>query len=353
MLVIQDIADQLARAMCAEDVLGAEPAKVADRFKVLARVVHPDHYQKEPALLAIATDAFKALNDRKREADQKIAEGTYGDRKPPKPKAPPTVIKVAGDRLELGALLRSGDIADVYAGVLLNKGQQVVVKVARSPKDSDLMRSERETLSKLNAIEPKGRRYFAEGTKIALDVTGRAGNVLIRYPEHVPLDLIRERATLGFRDMAWMLRRILEGLGHLHRVGLVHGNLIPPNLLFHPIEHGLRIVDWCYAVPIGKPGKAKSASWTYPPELVKKQPLTASSDIYMAVTAACWMLGDEGKAQTPRPLWRFLEGCLLENQARRPSDAWALHEELGDMLQRLVGPPKYHHLEIRSGESFT
>jgi hypothetical protein len=55
----------------------------------------------------------------------------------------------------------------------------------------------------------------------------------------------------------------------------------------------------------------------------------------------------------PRPLWRFLDGCLLDNPAHRPTDAWALHEEFGELLRKLCGPPKYHRLEITAGESFT
>jgi hypothetical protein len=227
------------------------------------------------------------------------------------------------------------------------------VKIARSPKDNDLMRSEREVMTKLDALDPKARRYFVESTKYTLDVTGRVANVFVRHHEHVPLDQIRARGQgLGFRDMVWMLRRLLEGLGHLHRAGFVHGNLIPHNLLFHPVEHGVRIVDWCYAVPIGKPGKAKSAGWPYPPELLDKQPLTAATDIFMAVASSRWLLGPP-PVDAPPALLRFMAGCLLMNPAHRPSDAWALHEELGELLQRLVGPPKYHQLQLSSGESFT
>lgn len=343
---------QIRRAACAEDLFGADPAGVNDAFRALAKVVHPDHHAAHPLVVALATAGFALLNERKREADQKIAEGTYGDRKPPKPKTK-TVIKVAGDQLELGALIRTGDIADVYAGRLRKRAFPVVVKIARSPKDNDLMRAEREVLGKLDAIEDKGRRYFAEATKATLDVGGRVGNVLVRYPNHVPLDVIRTRAsTLDFRDMAWMLRRMLEGLGHLHRAGYVHGNLIPPNLLFHPTDHGLRIVDWCYAVPVGKPAKAKSTAWASAPE-VGKRPLTPATDIYMAAWSARWMLGEDGQRYAPRPVWRFLEGCLIENPTHRPADAWQLHEELGELLRRLVGAPKYHLLAIADGESFT
>ena len=42
----------------------------------------------------------------------------------------------------------------------------------------------------------------------------------------------------------------------------------------------------------------------------------------------------------------FLGSCLIEAQARRPDDAWALHEELDELLQRLVGKPRYRPLAM-------
>jgi hypothetical protein len=43
----------------------------------------------------------------------------------------------------------------------------------------------------------------------------------------------------------------------------------------------------------------------------------------------------------PRLVQAFLCGCLLPAPARRPQDAWALHDEFGDLLERLVGKPKF------------
>lgn len=352
---IAQTAQRIRVARCPEDLFGADSKAVNDAFRALAKIVHPDHCVAMPAAVQKeATAVFALLNELKRQADHKVADGSYGDRKPVVPPKK-TVIRVAGDQIELGPLLRAGDIADVYAGQLLKKGQQVVVKIARAPKDNDLIRNERDTLAKLAPLGEKALRYIVEPTRAALDVGGRAGNVLVRYPEHVPLDVIVARARpFDFRDMAWILRRTLEGLGHVHKLGIVHGGIIPPNLLFHPNEHGLRMIDWCYAVPAGKPAKAMSSAWSaYPPEVAAKKPLTPATDIYMAVWCAQWALGPDGWKTTPRPIWRFLQGCLLDSAAKRPSDAWALYDEFGELLRRLVGPPKYHQLNLLPAGSFT
>lgn len=349
---VEAVAAKIRQAKCPEDLFGDKADGAADAYRSLAKAVHPDHFALHPKVHALAAAALLRLNELWGQAGRKIADGSYGDRKPAKPPTK-TVIRLAGDQLELGALLRTGDIADVYGGVTLKAGQQVVVKVARSPKDNDLMRNEREALAKLAKLPDKAARYFPALHRSALDVGGRTGNILARYADHVPLDLIAKRAHLDFRDMAWMLRRTLEALYHLHAQQLVHANIIPPNLLFHPTEHGLRLIDWCYSVPTGKPGRAKSAGWIYPPELVRKQPLTPATDIYMACWCARWMLGPEAQRTTPRPIWRFLDGCLIDNPGQRPNDAGALHEEFGELLRRLVGPPKYHALNLSPGDSFT
>jgi hypothetical protein len=46
----------------------------------------------------------------------------------------------------------------------------------------------------------------------------------------------------------------------------------------------------------------------------------------------------------PEPLARFLVTCLAPCPARRPDDAWRLHEDLDELLRRLVGTPRYRPL---------
>jgi len=42
----------------------------------------------------------------------------------------------------------------------------------------------------------------------------------------------------------------------------------------------------------------------------------------------------------------FLRSCLLTSPARRPDDAWDLHDELDEVLRRLVGRPTYRPLAM-------
>lgn len=345
-------AEQLAQAKCAEDVFGASSAPLlGERFRLLARQIHPDHFQAHPVLLEIATQALERLIYWHKQAQQKITDGTYGDAKAPEPKREPTLIKIPGDTLSLSGLIRSGDIADVHAGHLTKQDRSVVVKVARSARDNDLIDSEAAVLRELSQhADAKSDRYFPPAPVGKLDVGGRRGTILKRHRSHVALDQIARRATLGLRDMAWMLRRIFEGIGYVHRLGYVHGSVLPEHLLYHPSSHGLRLVDWCYAVPLGKKAVAFSGVRKdfYPPEVFAKQPLTQVSDIFMAARCAEWMLPD-----APHPIQAFLAGCRLPSASRRPRDAWDVHEEFGELLEKLIGPPKFHELKLSAGDSAT
>jgi serine/threonine protein kinase len=231
-------------------VLGEAPEHAADCFRQLARRVHPDHFQNDPAALGVATAALRQLTEWKQEADRKIAAGTYGDKKrhdPPRP----IIIKLPRDTLALGHLIRSGDITDVYSGSL-GSGPAVVVKIARDARDNDLLERERSVLQQLDKLDPKAQRYFPARPVATVSIKGRSATVLPRYHSHVAFDRICERSKLDLRDLAWMLRRSLEGLGHLHRAGIAHGAVLPPHLLYHPVDHGLRLIDWCCSVPLGE-----------------------------------------------------------------------------------------------------
>src|SRR5262249_891785 len=150
---------------------------------------------------------------------------------------------------------------------------------------------------------------------------------------------------LDFRDVVWMVKRLLVVLGFVHRRGFVHGAVLPPHLLVHPVDHGARLVDWCYAVPPGQRVRALSVAYRdlYAPEIAAKQPVTPQTDIYMAARCALALVG---RTHVPRALRTFFETCLARSPARRPDDAWKLHDELEELLRRLVGPPRYRRLRM-------
>ena len=197
------------------------------------------------------------------------------------------------------------------------------------------------TLEEIFRYLPRLRESFVSRGE---DGVERRVNVITGFFEHVAMSEVMATAPHGldFRDAAWMTKRMLATLGFVHRQGLVHGAVLPPHLLVHPVNHGARLVDWCYAREIGEPLRAVPTAWRsfYPPEVFEKKPATAKTDIFLAAKTALALMGEKA----PAPIHRFWSTCLAPSPSRRPDDAWALHDELEALLKSLVGKPKYRPL---------
>ncbi len=330
---------RVTEAAVAEDLFGALAGSTDEQLRALAaayrriaRAVHPDRNAS-----ANAPAAFVKATRLRDEAEAKLRAHAYGHGRPPLVLGRDVLLFVA-----------RGDLCDLYA-----RGDDLV-KLARSGADSDLLEREADALRRLwpdGEREARFYRYLPRLLEsfVLRDENGaeRRANVMPRFPEHVSLADVLEAFPRGadFRDAVWMLKRVLVALGFVHRRGLVHGAVLPPHVLVHPIDHGARIVDWCYSAEIGDRVRARVRAWEdlYAPEIAAREPATAATDMYMAAKCALRLLGT---ADAPHPLLEFLATCTVASPARRPDDAWALHEELDALLLRLVGKPTYRPLTI-------
>jgi hypothetical protein len=266
-----------------------------------------------------------------------------------------------------------GDVANLY------RGPAGMLKLARDPADNDLIGREAAALGWLAGQgDPRYLPYVPGllGTCGFRDPdTGvvRRGNALGVLDGFADLAFVAGRFPAGLdpRDVAWIWRRLLVALGFAHRAGIVHGAVLPPHLLIQPAEHGLTLVDWCYATGGPRPGALPAVpagyrDW-YPPEVRCGYVPGPDLDIYLgtkcmlALLAGQQMPAPPGGGRTPGPsptgghmpgpvpdgerlpgpLAAFAAGCLLANPRRRPDDAWALLRELDEVLERLYGPRRF------------
>lgn len=346
----------IEKAVAAEDLFGtaATSNDIAQVFRRYARQVHPDHHQID-GQLGRAETAFTKLNRLREEADAKLADGTYGDRRPPAPAptdfgAGAVTIEVRGQKYTIDRRLFVGSIADLYRA---HDGKgYVAVKLARAPQDNDLLENEDRVLRKLDPASDKAAAARLlpvprDSFLFRSPTSTRRINAQDLYTEHFSLVEVRKQhGVLDWRDVVWMFKRGLMALGWAHRRGIVHGAVLPPHILIHPMNHGIKLVDWCYAVDVGSPLCALEKDWRhfYPPEVFEKKPATAATDIFMLARSVQWLLDAPGHRSDV--LDRFLAGCLLTAPAKRPDDAWKLHEELDELLARSVGKPRYRALAM-------
>lgn len=379
MTELEHLAKMIAAATAPEDVFGPIP-KNADKirtinvaYRQITQKVHPDKFQKEPKLLPVAEAAFMRLTELHRQADEKVRAGTYGDRKakPPAPKPvhhDPFTVRVGPNVYEVeGVPLYSGDICDLYKCVRNGYDKrEVLFKVAQHPGDNDLVENEAKILADLFPKGAKDERFYLYLPRLydafmLRGTSNRRVNVIEPADGFVPLTKVIHDYPSGidFRDMAWMLRRALEALHYVHnRKGIIHGAILPSHILINPKTHGAKIVDWCYAVRAGESKHIKAMSGpfaeAYAPEILAKKPPTPATDIFMAMKCAVYLLSghfDENRlpASVPAALSGFLRGCLLTKPASRPQDARLVYDEFSDVLQRLVGKPKFREFVMKDG----
>jgi serine/threonine protein kinase len=276
----------------------------------------------------------------------------------------------------IGRQLFTGDFCNIYAcsipehvtgsaptwydRIIEDEGARCngVLKVVRSKEDNDLLDNEARILSKLfpkSAEDVKFYRYLPRLIEHFQFPSLRGASVLPLMEGYVPLANILQAYPTGvdFRDMVWMFKRTLVGIGFAHKHGVVHGAILPPHVLVHPTDHGAKLLDWSFAIEAGDHIHGISGSYRdfYPSEVFDKEKATPATDIYMAAKCCVALLGGDVKTNgipdtVPNEVKVFLEGCLVRSASRRPQDAWELHEVFDQLLLKLVGKPTYRPLTM-------
>ena len=370
----------LKKARCPEDVFGRLAGSDAGAMHVSLRqsyhrvvgVVHPDKYAGQPDAVARAQLLIGKLAEWRKTAEAKIEAGTYGDNKPhevepPKPAPSPQIIRTPKRQYIVTDLVAQGDLADLYRCAYTEGGREThaIFKIAQSAADNDFLDNEHRVLAAMypQAQEPEKFYRFLPKPLDSFLLRGdrsanRRVNVLQLVDEYVSLAEVMRAYPSGidYRDAAWMFNRGLETLWFVHsQKNVVHGAVLPTHLLVHPVRHGAKLVDWCYAVGDWKNAqdhvKALSKAYRayYPPEVLQKKAATPQTDIYMLAKCAVALLGGDvatGKVPdtVPKLVRAFLSGCLIELPSKRPDDAGQLREEFEELLTRLVGERQHRPL---------
>lgn len=164
-------------------------------------------------------------------------------------------------------------------------------------------------------------------------------------------------------DAIWMWRRLLFALGFAHDQGVIHGAVLPQNIMIHPGFHGLVLVDWCYCsmkqdnqyLPI-KVIVADNKDW-YPQEVIEKLSPSVATDIILAARTMIYVMGGDPVRgnlpdSIPRPIRAFFKGCLIKNQIMRPYNAWLLLQEFDELLEEMGAPyypRRFHEFTMPNG----
>lgn len=306
---------------------GKDPEADYKRFKLL---LHPDRFGRDEAMAKRALAATLKLDTLYAKVSGKPASSTP--------------VKL-GEWIVTEPIAK-GDIADLYraeSDLILTAG---VLKIARSARDNDLIKTEFEALKPLRG-EPDKRHHFANYLPPILDnftASGRAANVLGVADGFITLSEIQKLVRLDFRHVVWMMNRALSVLGYVHRAGFVHGAINSDHLMYKADDHNLCLVDWCYSVfvPKGNPIKAivKEHRADYPPEVLRKRVPGPGTDLYMLAKALS--VG----VDIPKRFRPLFDLCMLASPSSRPADAWAFQDKWKAVAEQEYGPPQFVPLRL-------
>jgi serine/threonine protein kinase len=331
-------------------------AAVKEIYRRLARDVHPDAVDAED--LADANEAMASLNQMFEIAIEAIEDETYGTARAPV--VNPVLIATRRRGYKVGRLVKRGDVCGIYEATYTDDDDREVealVKVARDPRDNDLVQNEGNILKRLlsntdtfDELSPYLPEYLeAFGYRPKGKGKARQGVAFRFTPGMHTLAEVREVYPDGVhpKHMAWMCRRILYTLGHVHENGVVHGALTPQHVLIHPEQHGIVLLDWKYAVEKGQKIRAipKSHRPFYPPEVIAKEPALFGTDIFMAMRLMAFVMGGNLHGHLPESVPKrirlFLNGSAFKNVKKRPQDAHGLLAEFDELIESMWGPRRF------------
>jgi eukaryotic-like serine/threonine-protein kinase len=258
------------------------------------------------------------------------------------------------DRYELGQLIASGGMGQVWRGTDVLLGRSVAVKVLRSEYTGDptfLARFRAEAQHAASLSHPNIALVFDYGEVVTEDGSGETLAFLVmELVEGRPLSaVLREDGPLDPPTTLSLLRQAGLALSEAHRVGMVHRDVKPGNILVRP-DGSVKITDFGIAwsagsVPLTRTGQVIGTPQYLSPEQAEGRLASPASDVYAlglvgyeclaghsafdgdnAVTIALKQLREQPEplpAELPGGLRDLIDRALVKDPAQRLPDGAA------------------------------
>jgi hypothetical protein len=266
-------------------------------------------------------------------------------------------FQVGSERWLACRFVAHGEIADVFQVERVRKPAELaLLKVLRDAADRPMLEQEWNVLRGLHASSAPGAvaivpRLPQPLARARVEGGARAGAeaLALRWAAGFEHTLAELRGSITPQQSVWMWRRVLEILAFVHASGCVHGAVLPQHLLVEHGEHGLRLVGFGCAGPVGVELAAVVASHEqlYPPELRSGGRLQPRHDLAMSARTLLWTLGADEHgavpARVPARLAQLFAACAAGDFT---GPAFELRERVGALARELFGPPSFHPVTL-------
>ena len=194
-----------------------------------------------------------------------------------------------GERYELAELIAAGGMGQVWRGTDVLLGRPVAVKVLRSEYTGDptfRARFRAEAQHAAGLSHPNIAAVFDYGETEATDGSGETLAFLVmELVEGEPLSAVLQReGRVSAAVTLSLLEQTASALAEAHRVGLVHRDVKPGNILVRD-DGSVKITDFGIAwsagsVPLTRTGQVIGTPQYLAPEVAEGHHATPASDVY-------------------------------------------------------------------------
>ncbi|HEY8620309.1 MAG TPA: Stk1 family PASTA domain-containing Ser/Thr kinase [Dermatophilaceae bacterium] len=198
-----------------------------------------------------------------------------------------------GGRYQVGELIGRGGMAEVHVGQDTRLGRTVAIKMLRSDLARDptfLSRFRREAQSAAGLNHPSIVAVYDSGEDEDTDDRGATvalPYIVMEYVEgHTLREVLTEERIMDPADAARVTEGILDALSYSHRMGIVHRDIKPGNVMLTPAG-AVKVMDFGIARAIADTAATMTQTQSVigtaqylSPEQAQGQQVDARSDLY-------------------------------------------------------------------------
>ena len=196
--------------------------------------------------------------------------------------------KVLGERYELGAMIGTGGMADVYLAQDLRLNRQVAIKILRSDLARDpsfVTRFNKEALSVAALNHPGIVSVYDSGKEDS--PSGAMPYIVMEYVEGKTLrEIVNKGERFALNRAVEITEGILIALQYSHKNGIIHRDIKPGNIMI--TDNGdVKVMDFGIARALADTGATMTSTWNIigtaqylSPEQATGTQADARSDLY-------------------------------------------------------------------------
>jgi len=239
----------------------------------------------------------------------------------------PLVGQLVDGRYRVRELIAAGGMAKVYRADDERLDRRVALKIingddVNSPRFAEDFANEAKTIARLS--HPNVVAVFDQGDHEGLPY------VVMEFVSGSTLrDVLNERGHLEVAEAIELFDQVLAGLAAAHRIGLVHRDVKPENILITSRDggSGVKVADFglAHAVQTGRgstdTGPILATAAYVPPEVLTGGPVTTRCDVYSAGILLFEMLTGAVPFDDADPMavaWMHVERHVPHPSATRP-----------------------------------